>query len=128
MKKLAFLALLGIIGVAVLGFAAMEDRHGNGTFCLSDIVAPGRCPESQIFSKIFFHSEIYQSFSAAVILAALTLFFYGWSVSLRLSAPLDHSLASRAERAETQRPKIRNQIQKWFEVHEKRDPVRRNSD
>lgn len=123
MKKIALIILLGIVGVAVLGFVAMTERHGNGTLCLSDIVAPAGCPDGPTFSQAFFHSSVYKSFSAAVLLAFFLLFFISWFAAISSKSSLTDSLMAVSEQFETQEPFARKQINKWFEIHEKRDPA-----
>lgn len=123
MKIVSFIALFGIMLVAVLGFVAMNDKHGNGQLCLSTVVAPAGCPEGPTLSKTFFHSGIYLGFSSGLFLAALVLLFLALTFALKLDETLKLSLLAVAEAINAAQPSFLKQTVRWLKFHEKRDPA-----
>ena len=66
--------ILSFTAIAVFGFLAMSENmtdHNKG--CLAATAAGAICPSENIFNMAFFHTNVFKSFSLAIIFAIILI-------------------------------------------------------
>ena len=129
---LAALAIISFISVAVFGFVALSNCHGEtGLGCIASLAEGLFCPagENTVISALF-HANIYHGFSTAVLSASIliaALLLLGF-LTLRFgsqffSTTLLKYLPGQSGELAKLSFLVRQPRTNWLSLHEKRDPA-----